>query len=67
MLLLALPVLANDEEAKIKTAVEDRYKEVLAAINKKDAAALTDVIEEQDQLKPHKEERVLQKADIGLE
>ena len=31
MLLLSVPVLANDnEEAKIKAAVEDRYKEWIA-------------------------------------
>ena len=36
MLLFSVPVLASDdEEAKIKAAVEDRYKEWIAAANKK--------------------------------
>ena len=65
MLLLALPVLANDEEAKIKTAVEDRYKEMLAAINKKDAAALTELYDENAVLMPQMEEPMLGKAAIG--
>jgi len=41
LLLVALPVLEKDNEAKIKAAVEDRYKEWLAAENKKDAEVLT--------------------------
>jgi len=66
MLLLALPVLANDtEEARIKTAVEDRYQEWLAAENKKDAAAVTNLYDENAVLMPKAEELVLGKAAIG--
>ena len=66
MLLLALPVLANDtEEARIKTAVEDRYQEWLAAENKKDAAAVTNLYDENAVLMPKAEEPVLGKAAIG--
>ena len=53
MLLLSVPVLASDnEEAKIKAAVEDRYKEWIAAANKKDAAALTNLYDENAVLMP---------------
>jgi uncharacterized protein (TIGR02246 family) len=66
MLLLALPVLANDtEEARIKAAVEDRYQEWLAAENKKDAAAVTNLYDENAVLMPKAEEPVLGKAAIG--
>lgn len=66
MLLLAVPALANDnDEAKIKTAVEDRYKEMLAAINKKDAVALTELYDENAVLMPQMEEPLLGKAAIG--
>ena len=65
-LLVALPVLANDnEEAKIKAAVEDRYKEWIAAANKKDAAAMTNLFDENAVLMPKSEEPVLGKAAIG--
>ena len=66
MLLLSVPVLANDnEEAKMKAAVEDRYKEWIAAANKKDAAALTNLYDENAVLMPKAEEPVLGKAAIG--
>jgi uncharacterized protein (TIGR02246 family) len=66
MLLLSAPVLANNEdEARIKTAVEDVYKQWLAAANKKDAAALTDLYDENAVLMPKQEEPVIGKAAIG--
>jgi len=65
-LLLSVPVLAsNDEEARIKTAVEDVYKQWLAAANKKDAAALTNLYDENAVLMPKQEEPVIGKAAIG--
>ena len=63
--LLALPALAQDNEAGIKTAVEDRYKEWLAAANKKDVAAMTNLYDENAVLMPKSEEPVLGKAAIG--
>ena len=66
ILLLSVPVLAQDnDEARIKTTVEDRYKEWLAAENKKDAAAVTDLYDEKAVLLPKQEEPVLGKAAIG--
>jgi ketosteroid isomerase-like protein len=65
LLLVALPVLAKDNEAKIKAAVEDRYKEWLAAENKKDAEVLTSFYDENAVLMPSKEEPVIGKAAIG--
>ena len=66
MLLLSGPVLAKEsEEAKIKAAVEDRYQEWIAAENKKDAAATTDLYDENAVLMPKAEEPVLGKAVIG--
>jgi uncharacterized protein (TIGR02246 family) len=66
MFLLSVPVLAyDDEEARIKTTVEDRYKEWLAAANKKDAAALTNLYDEKAVLMPKEEEPVIGKAAIG--
>ena len=55
----------DDQEAKIKTAVEARYQEWLAAENKKDAAAITDLYDENAVLLPKAEEPVLGKAAIG--
>jgi uncharacterized protein (TIGR02246 family) len=65
MFLLALPALAQENEAEIKAAVEDRYKEWLAAANKKDAAAMTDLYDENAVLTPKSEEPVIGKAAIG--
>src|SRR5215467_5920242 len=63
--LVVLPALAQDNEARIKAAVEARYKEWLAAANKKDAAALTDLYDENAVLLPKQEEPVIGKAAIG--
>jgi uncharacterized protein (TIGR02246 family) len=58
--------LANDsEEAKVKAAVEGRYQEWLAAENKKDAAAITDLYDDDAVLMPKAEEFVIGKAAIG--
>ena len=63
MLLLYVTVMASDnEEGKIKAAVEDRYKEWLAAANQKDAAALTNLYDENAVLMPKEEEPVIGKA-----
>ena len=67
VLLLAVPVLANDnnDEAEIKAAVEDRYKEWLTAANKKDVSAMTNLYDENAVLMPKSEEPVLGKTAIG--
>jgi len=65
MLLLSVPAMAQEEEGKIKAAVEDRYKEWLAAANKKDVAAMIDLYDENAVLMPKSEEPVLGKAAIG--
>ena len=67
MFLLALSALANDnnEEAKIKAAVEDRYQEWLAAENKQDPAAITALYDDNAVLMPKAEEFVIGKAAIG--
>ena len=65
MFLLLVPVLAKDNEAEIKAAVENRYKDWQAAANKKDVAAMTDLYDENAVLMPKSEEPVLGKAAIG--
>ena len=65
MFLVVLPVFAQNNEANIKAAVEDRYKEWLAAANKKDAVALTNLYDEDAVLMPKEEEPVLGKSAIG--
>ena len=65
MLLTVLPVLAKDNEAKIKATVEDRYEQWLASENKKDAEALTNLYDENAVLMPKQEEPVIGKAAIG--
>ena len=65
MFLVVLPVFAQNNEVNIKAAVEDRYKEWLAAANKKDAVALTNLYDEDAVLMPKSEEPVLGKAAIG--
>jgi ketosteroid isomerase-like protein len=65
MLLAVLPVLAKDDEAKIKATVEARYQEWLAAENKKDAEMLTNFYDENAVLMPSKEDPVIGKAAIG--
>ena len=65
MFLVVLPALAEDSEANIKAAVEDRYKEWIAAANKKDTSALTNLYDENAVLMPKEEEPVLGKTAIG--
>ena len=66
MFVAILPTLAQDNgAARIKATVEDRYKEWLAAANKKDVSALTDLYDENAVLMPKSEEPVLGKAAIG--
>jgi uncharacterized protein (TIGR02246 family) len=66
MLVLSVPVLANDnEEARIKATVEDVYKQWLAAANKKDVSAMMDLYDENAVLMPKEEEPVIGKAAIG--
>jgi uncharacterized protein (TIGR02246 family) len=66
LFMLSLPAFAQDnEEARIKATVEDRYQEWLAAANKKDAAAMTNLYDENAVLLPKSEELVLGKAAIG--
>jgi uncharacterized protein (TIGR02246 family) len=63
--LVVLPALAQDNEAGIKATVENRYQEWIAAANKKDAAAMTSLYDENAVLLPKSEELVLGKAAIG--
>jgi ketosteroid isomerase-like protein len=65
MFLVVLSARAQDNEVTIKAAVEDRYKEWIAAANKKDAEALTNLYDENAVLMPPREEAVLGKAAIG--
>ena len=65
MLIAVLPALAKDDEAKIKTVVENRYQEWIAAANKKDAEALTNLYDENAVLMPKQEEPVIGKAAIS--
>ena len=65
MLIAGLPVLAKHDDANVKTVVEDRYKEWIAAANKKDAEALTSLYDENAVLMPKEEEPVVGKAAIG--
>ena len=64
-LLAVLPAVAQDNEARIKAAVEDRYKEWIVAANKKDAVALVNLYDQNAVLMPKQEEPVLGKAAIG--
>jgi ketosteroid isomerase-like protein len=63
--LFVLPALAQDNEAEIKATVENRYQEWLAAENKKDTAAITNLYDESAVLMPKSEEPVTGKAAIG--
>jgi uncharacterized protein (TIGR02246 family) len=65
MLLPCLPVRADDDAAKIKTTLEERYKEWIAAANKKDADGLTNLFDENAVLLPKQEEPVIGKIAIG--
>ena len=63
--LLPVPLLAQGNEAKIKTAVQDRYQEWLSAENKRDAAAVTNLYDDNAILLPKSEEPVIGKTAIG--
>jgi ketosteroid isomerase-like protein len=63
--LFVLPALAQDNEAAVKATVENRYQEWLAAENKKDVLAITDLYDENAVLMPKSEEFVLGKAAIA--
>ena len=66
LFMVSLPAFAQDnEEARIKATVEDRFQEWLAAANKKDAAAMTNLYDQNAVLLPKSEELVLGKAAIG--
>ena len=66
LIMPSLPGLAQDnEEAKIKAAVENRYQDWLAAANKKDAAEMTSLYDDNAVLLPKSEEPVLGKGAIG--
>src|SRR6201987_740063 len=63
--LAALPALAKGNDAKIKVILEDRYNQWLAAENKKDAEALTNLYDQNAVLMPKQEEPVIGKGAIG--
>jgi uncharacterized protein (TIGR02246 family) len=63
--LAALPALANDDDAKIKAILEDRYNQWLAAANKKDGEALANLYDENAVLMPKQEEPVIGKGAIS--
>ena len=63
--LVVLPGFASENEANVKATVEDRYKEWIAAANKKDATVLTNLYDENAVLMPKEEEPVIAKAAIG--
>ena len=66
LIIPSLPALAQDnDEAKIKTALDDRYQQWVAAENKRDAAAVTNFYDDNAVLLPKSEEPVLGKAAIG--
>jgi len=55
LFLAVVPVLAKDNEATIKVAVTERYRQWIAAENKKDAEAITDLYDENAVLMPKQE------------
>ena len=63
--LAVVPVLAKDDEAKIKAAVTERYQQWIGAENRKDAEAITNFYDENAVLMPKQEEPVIGKAAIG--
>ena len=65
LFILVLPGIAKDDDAKIKAAVEDGYRQWVAAANKKDAAALANLYDEEAVLLPPHEEPTIGKAAIG--
>jgi uncharacterized protein (TIGR02246 family) len=65
VLIALLPAPATHDEAKIKTEVENRYKEWITAASKKDAEAMTNLYDDNAVLMPGQEEPVIGKAAIG--
>jgi len=65
LFVIVLPAFAADNEAKVKAAVEDRYKEWVAAANKKDTSMMTNLYDENAVLMPKSEEPVIGKAAIN--
>lgn len=64
--ILSLPAFAQDnEETKVKTAVEGRYQESIAAENKKDIAAMTNLYDDNAVLMPQSEQAVRGKTAIA--
>jgi len=64
--ILCMAVLGQDnEEARVKAAVESRYRESIAAANQKDTAAMTNLYDDNAVLLPQSEEAVLGKVAIG--
>ena len=65
LFLAVLPAFAKDDINQIKAAVADGYKQWVAAANKKDAAALAALYDQDAVLMPPREEPVLGQAAIG--
>jgi ketosteroid isomerase-like protein len=65
MLVGVLPALGQEDQATIKATLDHRYKEWIAAANKKDAGALTNFFDDNAVLMPPREEPVLGKGAIG--
>jgi ketosteroid isomerase-like protein len=65
VLVAGLPASAKHDNAKIRTVVENRYKEWIAAASRRDAAALTNLYDENAVLMPKQEEPVIGKPAIG--
>src|SRR5215472_13497546 len=63
--LSVVPLLAQDDEAKIKAAVTERYQLWIAAENEKDAEAITSLYDENAVLMPKQEEAVIGRPAIG--
>ena len=65
MVIAVLPAPARQDEARIKTEVENRYKEWITAASKKDTEAIINLYDEHAVLMPKEEEPVIGKAAIG--
>jgi uncharacterized protein (TIGR02246 family) len=63
--LAVVSVLAKDDEGKVKAAVTERYQQWIAAENRKDADAITDLYDKDAVLMPKQEEPVIGKEAIG--
>jgi ketosteroid isomerase-like protein len=59
LFLAVVPALAKDDEAQIKAAIADGYKQWVAAANKKDAVALANLYDADAVLMPPREEAVV--------